>query len=113
VSRSSLWVYFCPCLRWVSDFFSAREHTHNRDRTIALALVRTHEPTRAYTITINSTLQYTHASHERIRPVWIVVDNGTTGVKPKGSASDWQTEWHVYAVEWSEDSLDFYLDDVK
>lgn len=33
------------------------------------------------------------------------------GVKPTGAGSDWQTGWHVYAVEWFEDRLDFYLDD--
>lgn len=32
------------------------------------------------------------------------------GTKPAGAAADWQTEWHLYAVEWSADSLDFYLD---
>lgn len=32
------------------------------------------------------------------------------GIKPHGAAVDWQTEWHVYAVEWFEDRLDFYLD---
>jgi beta-glucanase (GH16 family) len=32
------------------------------------------------------------------------------GVKPRGAAADWQMGWHVYAVEWFEDRLDFYLD---
>lgn len=26
---------------------------------------------------------------------------------------DWQTGWHVYAVEWFEDRFDYYVDDVK
>lgn len=33
------------------------------------------------------------------------------GAKPPGARSDWQREWHIYAVEWNADGLDFYLDD--
>ncbi len=30
--------------------------------------------------------------------------------RPAGSAVDWQTGWHVYAVEWRADRLDFFVD---
>jgi beta-glucanase (GH16 family) len=30
--------------------------------------------------------------------------------RPAGSAPDWQVGWHVYAVEWRPDRLDFYVD---
>ena len=30
---------------------------------------------------------------------------------PASGEEDWQTEFHVYAVEWTEDRLDFFLDD--
>eukprot|EP00005_Dracoamoeba_jomungandri_P011355 CAMPEP_0174274866 /NCGR_PEP_ID=MMETSP0439-20130205/59507_1 /TAXON_ID=0 /ORGANISM="Stereomyxa ramosa, Strain Chinc5" /LENGTH=266 /DNA_ID=CAMNT_0015366909 /DNA_START=84 /DNA_END=884 /DNA_ORIENTATION=+ len=32
--------------------------------------------------------------------------------RPPNSSSDWQTDFHVYAVEWFPDRLDFYVDDV-
>ena len=35
------------------------------------------------------------------------------GFKPKGAASDWQTGFHLYAVEWFADHIDFFVDDVK
>ena len=31
----------------------------------------------------------------------------------QAAAEDWQTGWHVYAVEWSAAGLDFYVDGVK
>ena len=33
------------------------------------------------------------------------------GAQPPGAKLDWQEGWHVYAVEWFPDRLDFYLDD--
>ena len=30
--------------------------------------------------------------------------------RPADSGPDWQTGWHVYAVEWREDRLDFFVD---
>jgi len=30
--------------------------------------------------------------------------------RPKNSKKDWQTEFHVYTVEWRENRLDFYVD---
>ena len=33
------------------------------------------------------------------------------GYRPPGSAVDWQTGWHVYALEWTPDALEFYVDD--
>lgn len=33
------------------------------------------------------------------------------GVHPPDSTVDWQRAWHVYAVEWTPDRIDFYLDD--
>jgi beta-glucanase (GH16 family) len=35
------------------------------------------------------------------------------GYRPKSSASDWQTGWHVYAVEWTPRGLDYYVDGEK
>ena len=33
------------------------------------------------------------------------------GVKPAGQPPmDWQTEWHIYEVQWYADRLEFYLD---
>lgn len=32
--------------------------------------------------------------------------------RPTGAPSDWQRGWHVYAVEWSPTSLDFFVDGV-
>ena len=31
------------------------------------------------------------------------------GWKPRGASSDWQTGWHVYAVEWRPDRLDYFV----
>ena len=31
---------------------------------------------------------------------------------PTGSGHDWQTAYHLYAVEWREDRLDFFVDDI-
>mmetsp|Transcript_46955 Transcript_46955/g.92435 ORF Transcript_46955/g.92435 Transcript_46955/m.92435 type:complete len:271 (-) Transcript_46955:63-875(-) len=35
------------------------------------------------------------------------------GFRPLNATKDWQMSWHVYAVEWFEDRLDFYVDDTK
>ena len=31
------------------------------------------------------------------------------GFRPAGAAAGWQTGWHVYAVEWSSERLDFFV----
>jgi beta-glucanase (GH16 family) len=35
------------------------------------------------------------------------------GYRPLHAHSDWQRGWHVYAVEWWPDRLDFFVDNVK
>ena len=35
------------------------------------------------------------------------------GWSPSDSHSDWQSGWHVYAVEWWSDRLDFFVDGAK
>jgi beta-glucanase (GH16 family) len=35
------------------------------------------------------------------------------GYRPVNSSNDWQEEYHVYGVEWSEESIDYFVDNVK
>merc|ERR1712196_675076 len=32
------------------------------------------------------------------------------GTKPANSSTDWQMDWHIYAIEWSPSGIDFFLD---
>ena len=33
------------------------------------------------------------------------------GFRPHGSSADWQMDSHVYAMEWTEERMDYYVDD--
>eukprot|EP00466_Bigelowiella_natans_P004080 jgi/Bigna1/86222/estExt_fgenesh1_pg.C_90030 len=35
------------------------------------------------------------------------------GYRPHNAAKDWQRDFHIYAIEWWEDRIDFFLDGVK
>ena len=35
------------------------------------------------------------------------------GIKPAGAGDNWQEDWHVYAVEWYEDRIDYFVDNKK
>jgi len=34
------------------------------------------------------------------------------GYRPKGSEVDWQTKYHTYGIEWNEEKIDYYVDNV-